>query len=345
MRIPHRNSTVLSFFGSTGILALRRREFILLLGGAAAWPITADAQHPDSPSKLNIVGVIAPPFSAVDGLRQGFRELGYVEGQNLRLEYRWVEGSIEQYTAVVFELIKLGAAAVVVYGTPAALGAKEATTTLPIVVAAMGDPIGTGIVSSLARPGGNITGFSSLTSDLEPKRLEILKEGVPQLSRVGMLWNSGNPAVLPNSIAVRGAASQMGLTLDSEEVRDQHDFEVTFQHWRHNRPDGVLVLTDPMFLNHAPRILSFMAEQRLPAIYSHRDFVAGGGLISYGTNYRDLFRRAAGYVDKVLKGTNPADLPVQQPTKFELVINKKTATTLGLNVPNTLLVAADEVIE
>ena len=326
---------------------MRRREFISLLGGAAtAWPLAAGAQQRDSATGVNVVGVIAPlSFSAVDGLRQGFHELGYVEGQNLHLEYRWAEGSIEQYAALVFELIQLGAAAIVVYGTPATLAAKKATARTPIVMAAMGDPVGTGVVSSLARPGGNITGFTSLTSELEPKRLEILKETLPHLSQVGMLWNSANPGVMPNWIAVRRAAGEMGLTVDSGEVREHPDFETIFQRWRHNRPDGVLVLTDPVLLSNAPRILSFMADQRLPAVYSHREFVAGGGLISYGTSYRELFRRAAGYVDKILKGTKPTDLPVQQPTKFDLLINLKTAKAIGLEIPPTLLARADEVIE
>ena len=250
---------------------MRRREFITLLGGAAAWPLAARAQQRDSATRVNVVGVIAPlSFSAVDGLRQGFHELGYVEGQNLHLEYRWAEGSIEQYAALVFELIQLGAAAIVVYGTPATLAAKKATARTPIVMAAMGDPVGTGVVSSLARPGGNITGFTSLTSELEPKRLEILKETLPHLSQVGMLWNSANSGVMPNWIAVRRAAGEMGLTVDSGEVREHRDFETIFQRWRHNRPDGVLVLTDPVLLSNAPRILSFMADQRLPAVYSHR---------------------------------------------------------------------------
>ena len=325
---------------------MKRREVIALLGGAAVlYPPTLVAQ-PSPAARITIIGVLAPPsFTASEGLREGFHELGYVEGQNLRLEYRWAEGPIEQYANSVSELMQLGATVIVTYGTPAALAAQRTTGTIPIVMAAIGDPIGSGVVPNLARPGGNITGFTSIVSDLEVKRLEVLKEMLPRLSRVGMLWNPANPAVVPAAAAVRQAAKEMRLFVDGVEVREKREFEPAFQRWRQNRPEAALVLADPLFLDNAPQILAFMADQRMPAVYSHRELAVAGGLMSYGPNYRELFRRAAGYVDKILKGTKPGDLPVQQPERFALLINLNTAKKLGLEIPPMLLARADEVIE
>jgi putative tryptophan/tyrosine transport system substrate-binding protein len=324
---------------------VRRREFITLLGGALVCSGKIYAQQSVS-ARLPIIGVIAPSsFTASEGLRHGLRELGYVEGESLRLEYRWADGPHEQYASVASELIGLGAAVIVTYGTPAALAAKTATTTIPIVMAAIGDPVGSGIVTSLARPGGNITGFTSIVSDLEVKRLEILKEVIPTLLRVGLLGNPKNPAVVPAVAAVRRAAAEMGLTVDEAEVRETRDFDRAFTAWRQNLPDAALVLADPLLLNNASEILRFMADVQLPAVYSHREFTVSGGLMSYGPNYWELFRRAAGYVDKILKGAKPGDLPVQQPERFALLLNLRTANTLRLAIPPMVLARADEVIE
>jgi ABC-type uncharacterized transport system substrate-binding protein len=323
---------------------MRRREFITLLGCAAvAWPRSVTAGPP--PGRLVMIGVIAPPsFPAVEGLRIGLRELGYIEGQNLRLEYRWTEGSADQYTRLASELVQRSADAIVTYGTPAALGAQRATATVPIVTAAIGDPVAVGLVSSFARPGGNVTGFSSVTTELEVKRLQLLTELLPKVQRVGLMLNPTNPAVEISARAVQRAAESLGLTIETAEVRADN-FEKALLELRHTRPGAILVLADPILLGHAEQIVAFISEQQMIAIYSHRDFVLVGGLLSYGTNYHELFRKAAVYVDKILSGTKPGDLPVQLADRFELVINLRTAKTLGLDIPDKLIALADEVIE
>jgi len=323
---------------------MKRRKFITLIGGGAAWPLVARARAPAG--KLVTVGILAPQsFPAVQGVLQGFRELGYIEKQNLRLEYRWPNGSADQFFGVASELVGLGVDAIVTYATQASLAAQRATRTIPIVMAAIGDPVGSGLVASLARPGGNITGFASGSTELEVKRLELMTQLLPNLRRVGLLWNPANPPVVIAETAVQRAAQGLGLAVASVPVRDQGDFENAFQLLRRERPEGILVLTDPMLLSHSQRIIDFMAEARLPAMYSHQDTVRAGGLLSYGAYYIELFRRAAGYVDKILNGTKPGDLPVQQPERLQLVINLKTAKVLGIEVPPMLLARADEVIE
>jgi putative tryptophan/tyrosine transport system substrate-binding protein len=324
---------------------MKRREFMTLLGGAAAaWPTVTWARAPSGRSVT--VGVLAPQsFAAVEGLQEGFRELGYFENQNLRLEYRWAEGSADRFTGIASELVRIGVDAIVTFGTPAALAAQKATTTIPIVMAAIGDPVGSGLVSSLSRPGGNITGFSSVSPELEAKRLQLMTELLPNLARVGVLWNPTNAPVVIGEATVRRAAQALGLTVESIPVRGADDFESAFVHLRRERPDGVLVLTDPMLVAQSRRIIDFMAEHRLPAVYAHQDTARAGGLVSYGAYYRELFRRAAGYVDKILNGAKPSELPVQQPERLQLVINLKTAKELGLSVPDRLLALADEVIE
>ena len=275
----------------------------------------------------------------------GFRELGYVERQNLRLEYRWADGPTDQFHAVVAELVGLGVDAIVTFATPASLAAQRATRTIPIVLAAVGDPVGSGLVASLARPGANVTGFASVSPELEVKRLGLMTQLLPNLKRVGLLWNPSNPPVVIAEAAVREAAQGLGLAVASIGVRDPSGFEVAFADLRRQRPDGILVLSDGMLLTHQQRIIAFMADARLPAVYSHQDTAKAGGLLSYGAYYAELFRRAAGYVDRIVNGAKPGDLPVQQPERLQLVINLKTARALGLEVPPTLLAIADEVIE
>lgn len=323
---------------------MRRRKFIALLGGTAiVWPYVVIAQQTD---RMRKIGVLAnEPWSAIDGLRQGLRELGYIEGHNLRLEYRYAEGQTERYPALAAELVALPVDAIVTTGTPAALAAKRATTTIPIVMATGGDPVGTGAVSNLARPGGNITGLSSLTSEVDAKRFELLRELLPTLSRVGVLMNPVNSFNIIAAQHVRSVAETLGVRLDFVEVSTEAEFDEAFRSLRRLHPDAVVVIADAFLLGHRTRIAQFMAESHLPAIYAYRDHVEAAGLMTYATNFRDLFRRAAIYVDKIFKGAKPGDLPIEQPTKFEFVINLNTAKALGLTIPPVLLARADEVIE
>jgi len=324
---------------------IRRREFVMLLGGAAAaWPPVARAQPPAG--KLVKIGVLVPPlFPAVEGLRQGFRELGYIENQNLRLEYRWADGPADRFNGVASELVGLRVDAIVSFSTPASLAAQRATRTIPIVMAAVGDPVGSRLVASLVRPGGNVTGFASVSPELEVKRLELMTQLLPNLKSVGLLWNPTNAPVAIAEAAVRQTAQRLGFAVVSVGVGSEAEFDSGFRELRQARPDGVLVLTDPMLLNHQQQIITFMGDARLPAMYAHQDTAKAGGLLSYGAYYVALFRRAAGYVDKILNGATPGDLPVQQPERLQLVINLKTAAALGLEVPTMLLARADEVIE
>jgi putative ABC transport system substrate-binding protein len=326
------------------MLETTRREFTRLLGGAVAWPLAAWAQQPVG--KAVRIGVLAnewwPP---IESLREGLRELGYVESENLRFDYRWAEGRNDRHPILAGELVALPVDVIVTWGTPAALAAKGATTTIPIVMGAIGDPVRVGVVTNLARPGGNITGFSSATFEMEEKRLELLKELLSgHLSRVAV-FTTNNPALPLTLQHMQRAAAALGVTLQPLEIREAKDFDAAFGAIRRERPDAAMALADPFLGGHQARIAGFMAEIGLPAMYAYRHGVEAGGLISYGTNYHHLFRRAAGYVDRIVKGTPPGDLPVQLPTTFELLINLKTAKALGLTVPPTLLARADEVIE
>ena len=323
---------------------MRRREVIALIGVAVAtWPLMPRAQP--VPGKLVRIGVLAnawwPPIKS---LREGLRELGYVEGQNLKFEYRWAEGQNEQHPALAAELVAIPVDVIVTWGTPAALAAKRATSTIPIVMGAIGDPVRVGAVSNLARPGGNITGLSGLTFEMEEKRLELLRELVPGLKRVAV-FTTTNPALPLTLQYMQRAADAFGITLLPLEVRQPKDFDEAFRVIRESRPDAAMALADPFLGGHQKRIADFMAEIGLPAMYAFRHGVEAGGLISYATNYHDLFRRAAGYIDRILKGTPPGDLPIELPAKFELVLNATTAKALGLTIPPTLLARADEVIE
>jgi len=328
---------------------MRRRAFITLIGSAAAgwplWTVLPHAARAGPPARSVTIGVIAPlSFPAVEGLHKGFRELGYVEGRNLRLEHRWAEGSAERYVSVAEELLRLGVDAIVTWGTPATIGTAQATATLPIVTAAVGDPVATQLAPSLARPGGNVTEFSSLATELEVKRLQVLEELVPRLQRLGVLSNPANPAVQIAGRALQQAARSRGLTIEMAELRG-NDVDKALWELRAVRPDAVLVLADAILLDHARDIVAFISAQRWVGMYAYRDFVQLGGLLSYGTNYHELFRKAAGYVDRILNGAKPGDLPIQQADRFELVINLNAAKGPGLEVPATVLALADEVIE
>jgi putative tryptophan/tyrosine transport system substrate-binding protein len=271
--------------------------------------------------------------------------LGWIEGKNIVFERRYAENRVERLPELAAELVRLNVDVIVGLGTLAPLAAKGATTTIPIVMTAAGDPLGSGLVASLARPGGNVTGMSLMAPDLGGKRLELLKELLPRLARVAVLWNAANPYPALVFKETQAAGRTLGIEVQSLEVRDPRDFDGAFEALRRQRPDALITVEDPLTFNYMKLIADFAAGQRLPTLHGFREDVAAGALMSYGANLADLFRRAAGYVDKILRGAKPADLPVQQPTKFDLVINLTTAKALGLEVPPTLLARADEVIE
>ena len=325
---------------------MRRREFVIGLGcAAAAWPLAARAQQAE---KIYRIGILEPIPAAqnatnLDALRKGLRDLGYVEGRNLIIEYRSADGRAERFSELASELIRLGVDLMVTRGTPAARAAKNATGTIPVIIATMGDP--TALVASFAHPGGNITGVVTYTTELTAKRIELLNELVPSLSRVALLHNMGNPAVPPEWEETKRAARSLDLQAELLDVRSHGDLGRAFELAVRQRVDAVVIGADGLTQLHQQTIVDLATRKRLPAIYAARDFVEAGGLIAYGVNYPDLYLRLASFVDKIFKGAKPGELPVEQPAKFEMVINLKTAKTLGLTIPLTLLVQADEVIE
>jgi len=321
---------------------------VALALGLLAAPLAASAQQPAKVPRIGFLGTSSPSLEAhlVEAFRQKLRDLGYIEGQNIAIEYRWAEGQDDRLPDLVAELIRLKADVIVTTGTPGTLAATRTTKTIPIVMASSGNPVESGIVASLARPGGNVTGFTIQAPELAGKRLELLKEVVPRLSRVAVLWNPANPALHPVLEETRLAASTLRLTLQPVvEVRRADEFEDNFAKIARARPRALVVLVDRLLLAHRARIVGFAASKRLPGMYGYREYVEAGGLMSYAPSNIDLFRGAAVYVDKILKGTGPADLPVQQPTRFELVINLKTAKALGLTIPQSVLIRADQVIQ
>jgi putative ABC transport system substrate-binding protein len=325
---------------------MRRREFITLLGGvAAAWPLAVRAE-----SKIPRVGFMGNSTAAleanlVDAFREGLRELGYEEGRNIVIEYRWADGKYERFPALIAELSAAKVDVIVTAGTPAALAVKKATTTVPLVMVAVGDPVGTGLVPSLAQPGGNLTGLSSIAPDLEGKRLDLLRQVVPTLSHAAVFFNSLNPFHVASMRQAHAAAQAMGIKLQQHDVRISEDLDGAFAAIRKERPDALLILADRVFLHNRQRMMDFTEEQSLPNVNAYKELVEAGGLMSYGPSYEDMHKRAAIYVDKILKGAKPANLPIEQPTKFTLIINLKAAKALGVNVPPTLLPLADNVIE
>jgi putative ABC transport system substrate-binding protein len=320
-----------------------RRAFLgVIAGGLLAAPLAVEAQPA---GKVYRVGILAQNSPLWEDFRQELRDLGYVEGRTIVFEYRWGEGSDERFPRLAADLARLGADVIVTWGTPATLAAENATNTIPIVMAASGDPVGSRLIASLARPGGNITGLSSHEPGLEAKRLALLKELVPKLSDVAVLWNPANPLHDGLSREVKDTASQLGVRLELVGVQGSTEFDAAFATMKKKRPDALIVEPDNLFCSHSKRIVDFATKSRLPAVFTHRVFADVGGLVVYGANYSALFRRAAIYVDKILKGAKPGDLPVEQPTKFELVINLKTAKALGLTIPPALLQRADQVIE
>jgi putative tryptophan/tyrosine transport system substrate-binding protein len=321
-----------------------RRDLIALLSGAvAAWFAVGVRAQPGKTFRLGIL--VNTRNTALDELLKGLRDHGYVEGQNLIVESRFSEGVGERWPDLAAELVALKVDAIVVQTTPAALAAKQATSTIPIVIISAIDPVGAGLANSLARPGGNVTGLATLQPEISAKALSLLKEAVPTLSRVAVLWNASNPALAPIWRAVDAAARSMGLVLLSQPVREPQDFAATFAAIASQRPEGFLVLVDALVFQYLRQIVEFTVRERFAAVSTLREFAASGGLMSYGANLTAMQRKAADYVDRVLKGENPAELPFEQPTTFELVINLKAAKALDLTVPQLLLARADEVIE
>ena len=326
---------------------MRRREFIALLGSAAAArPLAARAQQPGKFARIGYLGTSLPslekPF--IDAFLKRLRELGYVEGETIVIEYRWAEGQDDRLPDLAAELVRIRSDVIVTAGTPGTLAAKRATDTIPIVFASSGNPINTGLVSSLAQPGGNVTGFTISGPELEGRRLQLLRDTVSGLTDLAVLWNSANPGVdfLPLQAGVNALALKLGPAMD---VRQIDDFGEAFSTIAAAKPHAMIVLADRFLLAHRTEIVNFASVNRLPTMYAYRAYVAAGGLMSYAPSDVDQFRHTAEYVDKILKGAKPAELPVQEPTKFELVINLKTAKALSLTIPQVLLSTADEVIE
>jgi ABC-type uncharacterized transport system substrate-binding protein len=308
-------------------------------------PLAARAQSLGQVYRIGFLSTDPPLSHLWEALLDELRERGYREGQNLVFERRFSEGHAERFPELAAELVRLRVDCIIVTTTPAALAAKHATQTIPIVMTAAIDPVGAGLVASLVRPGGNITGLSAVGPELSEKRLELLKEVVPGLTRVAVLWNAANPANAAVWQETQAAARALGLLLHSQEVGGPQDLEGAFALTAQARPDALLVVGDALLAMHRPQIVEFATQQHLPSVLTGREWVVAGGLMSYGSSQRDRFRRAADYVDRILKGSKPAALPVEQPMKFELVINLKTAKALGLTIPPHILFQADEVIK
>jgi putative ABC transport system substrate-binding protein len=324
---------------------MRRREFILLIAGATAgWLRAASAQQA---GKVFTVGFLnaGANIPEITGLGEALRELGWIEGKNIIWERRYAEDRLDRLPELAAELVRLKVDLIMAPGTLAPLAAKRATATIPIVMTAAGDPVGSGLVSSLARPGGNVTGISLMVPELGGKRLELLKDLLPRIARVAVLWDAANPYPAAVFRETERAAQTLGIEVQSLEVRGPDDLASAFEAAKRQLPDALIIVEDPLTMDFRKTVVDFAATYRLPAIYGLRLFVNAGGLMAYGASLSDLQRRAAEYVDKILKGAQPGDLPVEQPTKFELLINLKTANALGLAIPPMILARADEVIE
>ena len=327
---------------------MRRREFIAGLGGVVAWPAAGSAQRS---AKIYRVGLLATggAFGSGDERRktilEGLAARGFVEGQNLVFDVRWGEGRYDRLSELAAALKAANADVIVTFGYPAALAAKETAKEVPIVVTGSGDPVATGLADGLARPGGYVTGMTELSTELSAKRLEILKEAVPNLRRVAMLWNAADLGMTLRYRAAETAAKALNVSVQTLGVREPNDFDAAFAEMTRSKPDGILMVSDALTTLNRRRVIEFATANRLPAIYELSALVRDGGLMSYGPDQRAIGDRAADFVARILRGARPADLPLEQPTKFELVINLKTAKTLGLEMPLPLLGGADEVVE
>ena len=328
--------------------ALGRRRFSVLAGAASIIGAAGSGALPQSRGyRIGILETVPAELNRdnLGALLRGLRERGYIKGQNLRIEYRSADGRAERFLDLATELVHLPVDLIVTRGTPAAKAAKAATEAIPIVMAAIGEPLRAGVVASLARPGGNVTGLSAFVNELAGKRVELLKETFPAIARVGFMQNMGNPGAPPNWEASEAAAKVLGITAELLDVRSAQDIAAVFQRTPQHKLDALLVGIDALTQSNAKMIVDLAAERKLPTAYPAREFVDVGGLLSYGPSYPDLYFRAAGLIDKIFRGAKPGDLPVEQPTKLELVINLKTAKTLGREIPRNLLARADEVIE
>jgi putative ABC transport system substrate-binding protein len=316
--------------------------FVMLL--ALTFP--AEAQRSEKVPRIGFLSPVASePAPRIEAFRQGLRERGYIEGQNIVIEYRFAEGKPDRLPILATELARLKVDVIVVVSTTGAQAAKDATKVIPVVMATSGDPVGSGLVSSLARPGGNITGLTLVSPELSGKRLELLKEAFAKISKVAVLLNPGNTASLVALKETEAAAEALRLRLQSFQIKGLNDLESAFSVMAKERTDALIALSDPLITFHRKRIVELTVKHRLPAMYASREVAEAGGLMSYGPHIPDLYWRAAYYVDKILKGAKPADLPVEQPTKFELVINLKTAKQIGLAIPPNVLARADKVIK
>jgi putative ABC transport system substrate-binding protein len=324
---------------------VRRRDFITFLSGATLWPLATAAQ-----GKTPLIGFMGNSTQALEAnlvgsFRDGLREVGYEEGRNIAIKYVWADGKYERFPALIAELISARVELIVTAGTPAALAVKHATSTVPLVMVAVGDPVGTGLVSNLARPGGNLTGLSSIAPDLEGKRLQLLQSVVPNLAIVAIFFNSLNPFHVSSMRQAQSAAPALNITLHPHDIRTSDDIDAAFESIRKERTDALFILADRVFLHNRQRLMDFARQRHLPNINAYEELVEAGGLMSYGPSYEDMHRRAAIYVDKILKGANPGDLPIEQPTKFTFIVNPNAARELGLTVPAQVLGLADRLIE
>ena len=323
---------------------MRRRDFITLVGTAATWPLTARAQQTDKLPTIGFLGASASgfaPWAAAFVAR--LRELGWVEGRTVAIEYRWSEGRPERYAEIAAEFVRLKVDVILTVGSAVPI-VKQATTAIPIVFAVAIDPVSSGLVASLSKPGGNVTGLSIQANELAGKRVELLREVMPQLRRLAILFNADNTQPVLEMGETQAEARRLGIEIIPLAIRRAEDIAPAFQNLK-TRADAVYAAVDQLIVANRPRILALAVGEQLPTIFSERDFVKAGALMSYGPSYAELFRHSADYVDKILRGTKPADIPVEQPTKFELVINLTTANAIGIRVPPTLLARADEVIE
>jgi putative tryptophan/tyrosine transport system substrate-binding protein len=312
---------------------------------ALSFPV--QAQQPAKVPRIGFLGNSTPALEAnlIGPFREGLRDLGYVEGKNIVIEWRWAEGKYDRFPTLIAELIASKVELIVTAGTPATIALKKATTTLPLVMIAVGDPVGTGLIASFAHPGGNLTGLTSISPELDGKRLELLREVVPKISYVAVLWNPTSPLQVVAERETQAAARAMGIKVLSLGVQAQEQFDDAFAKILKERPRALLVLADRLFLHHRVRIMDFATQNRLPGVHAYVELVEAGGLMSYGPSYSGMHRRAAYFVDRILKGTKPADLPVEAPAKFELVVNLKAAKQIGVPIPPNVLYRADKIIK
>ena len=327
-------------------MTVNRIGFIMTLG-ILLGSLAAQAQQTGNVYRIGFLGNSTAALEAnlVGPFREGLRDLGYVEGRNVLIEYRWAEGKYDRFPALIGELLALKVAVIVTAGTPATLAVKKATTSVPVVMTAVGDPVGTGIVPSLSHPGGNITGLTAISTEMDAKRLELLREVVPSVSYIALLWNAASPLQVLAEKQVQAAAQVLRMRVLSLGVKTEEEIKSALAVMARERPDALLVLADRLLLHHRALIMDFATRHRLPGVHAYRELVEAGGLMSFGPSYADMHKRAAYFVDRILKGAKPGDLPVERPRTFELVINLKVARALGLTIPQSVLLRGTEIIQ